>query len=98
LKEEALDRTMWRALFGRGFGPVVRQTAERMNECLLYILHIRPSGSLRLGMNSVRVRRSVGEMWMTFRPIQRFLNKMTSTQERLHVFRCTHHTTLLATY
>ena len=28
LKEEALDRTMWRARFGRGFGPVVRQTAE----------------------------------------------------------------------
>ena len=28
LKEEALDRTMWRAHFGRGFGPVVRQTAE----------------------------------------------------------------------
>jgi hypothetical protein len=26
LKEEALDRTMWRAGFGRGFGPVVRQT------------------------------------------------------------------------
>ena len=23
LKEEALDRTMWRARFGRGFGPVV---------------------------------------------------------------------------
>jgi hypothetical protein len=28
LKEEALDRTMWRALFGRGFGPVVRQTTK----------------------------------------------------------------------
>jgi len=28
LKEEALDRTMWRARFGRNFGPVVRQTAE----------------------------------------------------------------------
>ena len=28
LKEEALDRTMCRAHFGRGFGPVVRQTAE----------------------------------------------------------------------
>jgi hypothetical protein len=28
LKEEALDRTMWRAVFGRGFGPVVRQTAK----------------------------------------------------------------------
>jgi hypothetical protein len=27
LKEEALDCTMWRARFGRGFGPVVRQTA-----------------------------------------------------------------------
>jgi hypothetical protein len=26
LKEEALDRTMWRAGFGRSFGPVVRQT------------------------------------------------------------------------
>jgi len=26
LKEEALDRTMWRGRFGRGFGPVVRQT------------------------------------------------------------------------
>jgi hypothetical protein len=27
LKEEALDRTMWRARFGRGFELVVRQTA-----------------------------------------------------------------------
>jgi hypothetical protein len=26
--EEALDRTMWRARFGRGFGPVVRQTTK----------------------------------------------------------------------
>jgi hypothetical protein len=28
LKAEALDRTIWRARFGRGFGPVVRQTTE----------------------------------------------------------------------
>jgi hypothetical protein len=28
LKEEALDRSMWRARFGRGFGPVVRQTIK----------------------------------------------------------------------
>jgi len=28
LKEEALDRTMWRARFRRGFGPVVRQTTK----------------------------------------------------------------------
>jgi hypothetical protein len=26
MKEEALDRPKWRARFGRGFGPVVRQT------------------------------------------------------------------------
>ena len=28
MKEEALDRTTWRGRFGRGFGPVVRQTAK----------------------------------------------------------------------
>ena len=28
LKEEALDRTMWKARFGRGFGPVVSQTTK----------------------------------------------------------------------
>ena len=32
LKEEALDRTMWRHRFGGGFGPVVRQIAELLNE------------------------------------------------------------------
>jgi hypothetical protein len=28
LKEEALNHTMWRARFGRGFGLVVRQTTK----------------------------------------------------------------------
>ena len=28
LKEEVLDRTLWRTRFGRGYGPVVRQTAN----------------------------------------------------------------------
>ena len=32
LLEEALDRTLWRSRFGRGCGPVVRQTTEWMNE------------------------------------------------------------------
>jgi hypothetical protein len=32
LKEEALDRTMWRNRFGEGFGPVVRQNTEWVNE------------------------------------------------------------------
>jgi hypothetical protein len=36
LKEEALDRTMWRAGFGRGFGPVVRETAKWML-CLIFL-------------------------------------------------------------
>jgi hypothetical protein len=31
LKEEALDRTLWRTRFERGYGPVVRQTTEWMN-------------------------------------------------------------------
>jgi hypothetical protein len=34
LNEKALDRTMWRARFGRGFGPVVRQTAKSIKSIL----------------------------------------------------------------
>jgi hypothetical protein len=52
LKEEALDRTMWRARFGRGFGPVVRQTTKWTKEwmsnvngavvlpCTLFVLYV----------------------------------------------------------
>ena len=36
LKEEALDRTMWRNHFGGGFGPVVWQNTEWMNECSIF--------------------------------------------------------------
>jgi hypothetical protein len=39
LKEEALDRTMWRNRFGRGFGPVVRQNAEWMND-IEWVIHL----------------------------------------------------------
>jgi hypothetical protein len=28
MKEEALDRNLWRTRFGRGYGPVVRQSRE----------------------------------------------------------------------
>jgi len=35
LKEDALDRTMWRARFGTGFGPVVRRTSKRMSSWAL---------------------------------------------------------------
>ena len=34
LKEEVLDRTIWRNRFGGGFGPVVRQNTEWMS-CLI---------------------------------------------------------------
>ena len=36
LKEEALDRAMWRGRFGRGFGPVVRQTNNEM-KCIFLL-------------------------------------------------------------
>ena len=36
LKEEALDRTIWRARFGRGFGPVVRQ--DYLNDDTVLVL------------------------------------------------------------
>jgi hypothetical protein len=32
LEEEAPDSSLWRTDFGRGYGPVVRQTVECMNE------------------------------------------------------------------
>ena len=34
LKEEALDHTLWRIRFGRNYGPVIRQAAQRINEYL----------------------------------------------------------------
>jgi hypothetical protein len=37
LKEEALDRTMWRNRFGGGFEPVIRQNTEWMNEWMNFI-------------------------------------------------------------
>ena len=39
LKEDALDRIMWRVRFGRGFGSVEKQSAKGMN-VILYIIHI----------------------------------------------------------
>jgi hypothetical protein len=32
LKEETLDRTVWRNGVGKGWGPIVRRTVEGMNE------------------------------------------------------------------
>jgi hypothetical protein len=41
LKEEALDRTVWRTRFGRCCGPVVRQTAKRMNMFVEFAIFIK---------------------------------------------------------
>ena len=46
LKEEALDRTMWRARFGRGFGPIVRQTTKWKNGQRFFSSCTRPDRSL----------------------------------------------------
>jgi len=35
LKEEALDRTLWRIRFGRGCGPVARRTTQWMRQYTL---------------------------------------------------------------
>jgi len=32
-KEDAIDHTVWKTGFGTGYGPVVRQTLDRMNRC-----------------------------------------------------------------
>jgi hypothetical protein len=40
LKEEDLDRTMWTARFGRGFGPVVRLLHERI-ETYTFITYVQ---------------------------------------------------------
>jgi hypothetical protein len=34
LKEEALDRTLWRTRFGKGYGPVIIYTAELINRII----------------------------------------------------------------
>jgi hypothetical protein len=41
--KKAVDRTMWRVGFGRSFGPVVRQTAKRMNGYTRYEKHFLPT-------------------------------------------------------
>jgi hypothetical protein len=52
LKEEALDRTLWRTRSGRGYGPVVRQTTEWMTN-LKWCWSQWPRG---LGRGSAAVR------------------------------------------
>jgi hypothetical protein len=57
LKEEALDRTMWRARFGRGFGPVVRQTTKWMNESgIQYVPTLSNKGTIFEKKNLLNIK------------------------------------------
>jgi hypothetical protein len=53
LKEEALDRTMWRNRFGRGVGPVVRLLNELMNESYPRVFCVRMHALAQLGTDTV---------------------------------------------
>jgi hypothetical protein len=64
LKEEALDRTMWRARFGRGFGPVVRQTTKWMNIMILSKL----LGSFILKVATVMSATTMGKLHYSMQP------------------------------
>jgi hypothetical protein len=60
LKEEALDLTMWRARFGRGFGPVVIQNTEWMN-VFMFLCHDLMM-TLVQGLNYLPSNKSVRKM------------------------------------
>jgi hypothetical protein len=53
LKEEALNRAMWRARFERGFGPVVRQTTKCMNELYYYYYYLHSFTSFTVNICTV---------------------------------------------
>jgi len=48
LKEETIDLTVWRTGFGRNHGPILRQTAECMNERMNECVHARENFVLPL--------------------------------------------------
>ena len=62
LKEEALDRTMWRHCFGGGFGPVVRQNTEWMNIYTYDSYDIKNAGVI---CNS-EINRNLQVIWALF--------------------------------
>jgi hypothetical protein len=65
LKEKALDHTMWRARFGRGFGPVVRQTTKWMNteDGTRTFLYVSNNTTLCKNLKTVRSRGLAENRW-----------------------------------
>jgi len=97
LKEEALDPNIWRTRFGRGNGPVPRQTTERMYN-ILYVV-----SSLCAGVHWVHhiVYQKTGEdnrPWKlfhaNFRVVGRFMDglmksrRITSDVIQYQIFGC----------
>jgi hypothetical protein len=62
LKEEALDRTQWRTRFGRGYGPVVRQTAEWIDGCQNFF-KLRMIGKCRFQLYSKYIGTEKDKAW-----------------------------------
>jgi hypothetical protein len=55
LKEEALDRNLWRTRFGRGDGPVVRQTTKWINKWMHGKAYMKAEGVLNACALSSRI-------------------------------------------
>jgi hypothetical protein len=92
LKEEALDRTMRRPRFGRGLGPVVRQTTKWMNEWDHEFLTRGPPGCITGPaanfIISVRTIAITQELWRLGLPLTVIFPSVAS--ETAHNNRCGH--------
>jgi hypothetical protein len=80
LNEEALDRTLWRTRFGRGYGPVVIQTKEWMNDTDFKVLHtFLQEGLLKL------IKHYTNATVFVFIIIMASLNSLTVTLTHTHL-------------
>ena len=68
LKEEAVDRTLWRNRFGGGFGPVVRQNTEWMNSVYSDYSSVQIVARIHTGFREVRFRFSATEEYSSLLP------------------------------
>jgi hypothetical protein len=53
--KEALDRTLWRTGFGKGYGPVIRQTTKLINVLIFERLDNRLGNSPKHNIFCVRI-------------------------------------------
>jgi hypothetical protein len=65
LKEESLDRSLCRSPFRRGYGPVVRQTTEWMNE---WMNAMKACGGVEVQLQTLLILELDGGEWSAARP------------------------------